>query len=187
MHFRARKCSPKYETAHSASCLRTGIDAVSTTYRPSTFEAPPWNVSTFASGESDRMRHATAHSDHAVRQVTCPVVPTPSSASMAAPPAERSRRSSPVRCSPAAALRVRPAIASMTAPPPTPARPRGDGYTVTFCGTLRAALVPLIDPTTTPKSRGLFRPRPGPRLQDSGNPRCSSNRNLLFAVNSYLV
>jgi len=78
-----------------------------------------------------RVGYATAHSDHALRQVTLPFVPMPSSARMAAPRAMRSRRSSPVRCSPAAALRMPPAIASMTARAAPPPRPRGDGYTVT--------------------------------------------------------
>jgi hypothetical protein len=72
---------------------------------PSIPEAAPWGSRRSRTAAGTRQRNETAHFDHALRQVTPPFVPSPSSARMAAPRAMRSRHSSPVRCSPTAALR----------------------------------------------------------------------------------
>lgn len=72
---------------------------------PSIPEAAPWGSRRSRTTAGTRQKDETAHSGHALRQVTPPFVPLPSSARMAASRAMRSRHASPVRCSPTAALR----------------------------------------------------------------------------------
>ena len=132
--------------------------------------AAPWSSSPEAAPDGSQRsrppaetgwRNATAHSDHALRQVTSPFVPSPLSARMAAPQAMRSRHSSPVRCSPAAALRcgLRGVLdrARVSATPASRLRVHGN-----IPGAIRAALLQLGS-TEQPPRGACSCPAPAPR------------------------
>ena len=173
-----------YETAHSARVTRVddGPDVV--TMGGSATEASP-GKSALAPTARAYLANATALSGPALRQVMPPSVPPPFSASMAAPFAARSRHSSPVRCSPAAVLRVRPAIVSMTSAPGSAIRPRGDGYTVTFRAQSARRSCNLVRPNNHPAGP-VPAPHPLRGLPGSGNTPHLSNWQILLYYNSLI-
>jgi hypothetical protein len=135
-----------------------------------------------------RVGYATAHSDHALRKVTSPFVPMPSSARMAAPryavKALLARSVLACGCAPHAACDRVHDRARRSATPASRRRVHGDG-SAPACALLLCVCSTQQQPQ--PQLRGACScPAPDPRTRDSGNPAPLSNRNILFPVNSML-